>query len=119
MDFIGEWSEKTEVSAKSFIRWIGVNRSKFYDWKSRYGKANEHNGKIPRDHWIEEWEKQAIIEFHSKFPLEGYRRLSFMMNDENIVFVSPSTTYRVLKKAGVLDRLEPQKVTKRQGFLAA
>ena len=42
---------------------------------------NEHNGWIPRDWWLEDWEKQAIVEFHYKNPLEGYRRLTFMMLD--------------------------------------
>ena len=30
----------------------------------RYGKVNEHNGRVPRDWWLEDWEKQAIIDFH-------------------------------------------------------
>jgi len=41
--------------------------------------VNEHNGWVPRDFWLEDWEKQAIIGFHLKNPLEGYRRLTFMM----------------------------------------
>jgi putative transposase len=57
---------------------------------------------IPRDHWLEPWEKDAIIDFHHRFPLEGYRRLTFMMLDRDIVAVSPSSTYRVLKGAGCL-----------------
>ena len=46
-----------------------------------YGKVNEHNGWAPRDFWLEDWEKQAIIGFHLKNSLEGYRRLTFMMLD--------------------------------------
>ncbi len=46
----------------------GLGLSKFYDWRKRYGKVNEHNGWIPRDWWLEDWEKQAIIEFHDKNP---------------------------------------------------
>ena len=52
---------------------------------------NEHNGWIPRDFWLEEREKQAIIDFHLKNPLEGYRRLTFMLLDANIVAVSLSS----------------------------
>jgi hypothetical protein len=33
----------------------------------------------------EQWEKDAIIDFHHQFPLEGYRRLTFMMLDRDIV----------------------------------
>jgi transposase InsO family protein len=74
------------------------------DWRERYSKVNEHNGWIPRDFWLEEWEKQAIIEFHLKNPLEGYRRLTFMMLDADIVAVSPSSVWRVLSQAGLLSK---------------
>jgi hypothetical protein len=43
---------------------------------------------------LEEWEKQAIIAFHLKNPLEGYRRLTFMMLDADIVAVSPASVWR-------------------------
>jgi len=111
------WSEKTELPAKRFIRWVGVRRGKFYAWVKRYGMVNEHNGKVPRDHWIEEWERQAIIDYHCAHPLEGYRRLTFMMLDAEIVAVSPSTTYRVLSRAGLLDRWNRSPSKKGTGFV--
>jgi putative transposase len=89
---------------------------KFHNWKHRYGMANEHNGQIPRDWWIEEWEKKAIIDYHDRHPLEGYRRLTFMMLDDDIVAVSPSTTYRVLKAARRLDRKTNTSSKKGTGF---
>jgi transposase InsO family protein len=98
------------------LGWAGLPTSKFHSWKHRYGKANEHNGQIPRDWWIEDWEKQAIIGFHDRHPLEGYRRLTFMMLDDDIVAVSPSTTYRVLKAAGRLDRKNTAPSKKGTGF---
>lgn len=99
------------------LLWLGLASSKFHTWKGRYGKANEHNGKIPRDWWIEDWEKQAITDFHDRHPLEGYRRLTFMMLDKDIVAVSPSTVYRVLKKAGRLDRKNVAPSKKATGFV--
>lgn len=99
------------------LSWIGLGSSKFYQWKQRYGKANEHNGKIPRDWWIEDWEKEAIVSFHDRHPCEGYRRLTFMMLDEDIVAVSPSTVYRVLKSAGRLDRWNRRPSKKGTGFV--
>jgi putative transposase len=83
---------------------MGLGASKFHQWRKRYGQANEHNGKVPRDWWLEEWEKLAILGFHDRHPLDGYRRLAFMMLDDDVVAVSPSTVYRVLKNAGRLDR---------------
>ena len=68
----------------------------------RLGTPNQHNASIPRDFWLEDWEKAAIIAFHDLYPLEGYRRLAYMMLDADVVAVSPSSVYRVLKAAGKL-----------------
>ena len=110
------WSDRTELPAARFIAWIGVQRGKFYDWQKRYGKANEHNALVPRDHWIEDWEREAILAFHGKNTLEGYRRLTFMMLDADVVAVSPTTTWRVLNKAGVIDRWKQRPSGKGKGF---
>jgi hypothetical protein len=40
-----------------FIVCLSLAASKFYGWRNRYGKANEHNAWVPRDFWLEEWEK--------------------------------------------------------------
>jgi putative transposase len=104
VDFVRCWSEKTEIGAGRFIGWLGVTASKFYSWRERYGRVNEHNGWIPRDFWLEDWEKKAIVDFHLKNPLEGYRRLTFMMLDADVVAVSPSSVWRVLGRAGLLKK---------------
>jgi hypothetical protein len=104
VDFVRCWSEKTEIGVGRFIPWLGVTASKFYDWRQRYGCVNEHNGWVPRDFWLEPWEKEAIIGFHLKNPLEGYRRLTFMMLDADVVAVRPASVWRVLKQAGLLSR---------------
>jgi putative transposase len=97
VDFVRYWSEKTEIGAGRFIHWLGVRASKFYDWRERYGRVNEHNGWIPRDFWLAPWEKRDIIDFHREHSLEGYRRLTFMMLDADVVAVSPSSVWRVLQ----------------------
>lgn len=116
VDFIDAWSAKTEIPQASFIRWVGVSRGKFFDWKQRYGRANEHNGKVPRDHWLEKWEQQAILAYHRANPLEGYRRMAFMMLDEDVVAVSPASVYRVLSAEGLLDRWNQKPSKKGTGF---
>ena len=116
MDFVRRWSEKTEISAGCFIGWLMVTSSKFYNWRERYGKVNEHNGWVPRDFWLEAWEKQAIIDFHLNNPLEGYRRLTFMMLDADVVAVSPSSVWRILREAGLLSRWKGKPSKKGTGF---
>ncbi|MBM3728002.1 MAG: hypothetical protein FJW40_21575 [Acidobacteria bacterium] len=53
---------------------------------------------------MEKWEKLAIVGFHLKNLLEGYRWLIFMMLDAVIVAVSPSSVWRVLGQAGLLSK---------------
>jgi transposase InsO family protein len=117
VDFVHRWSGKTGIAVLSFLLWIGLGSSKWHDWKKRYGKVNEHNAWIPRDHWLEEAEKRAILDFHDRHPLEGYRRLTFMMLDADVGAASPSSVYRVLKAAGVLERHNLKPSTKGKGFV--
>ncbi len=99
------------------IDWLGLAASKFYHWQQRYGKVNEHNAPIPRDFWLEDWERQAITDYYQKNPLEGYRRLTFMMLDQDVVAVSPSSVYRVLSAAGLLKRWNNKPSKKGTGFI--
>jgi hypothetical protein len=52
VDFVGRWSRKTEIAIRVLVLWLGIRLSKFYDWRKRYGKVNEHNARIPCDHWL-------------------------------------------------------------------
>jgi len=104
VEFVNMITPKIEIPRKKVLSLIGINRSKYYSWVGRKGKTNNHNGKIPRKHWCLDWEREAIINYAKAHPGQGYRRLTYMMIDDNIVAVSPSTTYRVLKSAGLLNR---------------
>ena len=116
VDFVRRWSEKTEIPAGRFIAWLGIAPSKFYSWRGRYGCVNEHNAWVPRDFWLQEWEKQAILDFYRQHPLQGYRRLTFMMLDADIVAVSPSSVWRVLSRAGLLRKWRGKTSLKGTGF---
>jgi transposase InsO family protein len=94
----------------------GINRCKFYDWKKRAGQPNRHNGKIPKKHWLTPEERDAIIDYARSrigdgtfFVNEGYRRLTYQMIDEDIVYCSPSSVYRVLKSEDMLNRWNTSK----------
>jgi putative transposase len=102
VDFVRHWSDRTELPAKRLLGWIELSPRQYHRWQERFGQVNEHNGQRPRDHWLEAWEKAAIVQFARKYPLEGYRRLTFMMLDRDIVAVSPASVYRVLRQAGMI-----------------
>jgi putative transposase len=98
------------------LQWLDLSAGKYYDWRQRYGQTNQHNSWVPRDFWLEEWEKKAILDFQERYPLEGYRRLSYMMIDADVVAVSPSSVFRVLRDADRLRRWAPKASKKGTGF---
>jgi putative transposase len=113
---VRDWSAKTELPAGKLIGWIGVGRSKFYDWRRRRGPANEHNDAVLRDTWLTDDEIDAVVQFHRTNPGEGYRRLAWMMVDADASAVSPSSVYRILKKRGLLQRWNRSPSKKGDGF---
>jgi hypothetical protein len=117
IDFVATWSAQTELPATRLVGWLGLGASKYFDWKQRYGKASEHNAKVPRDHWLEAWEQEAIVDFARTHPRDGYRRLAFMMLDQDVVAVSPASVYRVLCTAGLLKPWNATPSTKGTGFV--
>jgi hypothetical protein len=72
IDFIKRLSARTEISPLRLVGWMELSRSKYYEWRDRYGKADEHNVLVPRDHWLEEWEKDAIIGSRWRGPSPAY-----------------------------------------------
>ena len=117
VSFVVRWSAKTGLSVGTLIGWIGIPKGKYFAWVKRRGDACRHNGKVPRQHWLHEDERQAILAFHARNPLEGYRRLAFMMLDRDVASVSPSSVYRVLRSAGVIDRATGTPSKKGTGFV--
>jgi putative transposase len=97
--------------------WIGISRSKYHDWVQRFGKVNEHNAWVPRDHWLTDDEIARICQFARTQPSEGYRRMTFMMLDADVVACSPASVYRVLKKAGLLAGPTPNVTKKGTGYV--
>jgi hypothetical protein len=72
---------------------------------------------VPRDHWLTDDETTRICNFARGHPDEGYRRMTFMMLDQDVVACSPSSAYRVLKKFGLLAGQTPNVTKKGTGFV--
>ena len=63
----------------------------------------QHNGQIPKLHWLLPEEKKLIVAYKQANPEIGYRALTYHLIDADIAAISPSSTYRTLKEAGLLD----------------
>jgi transposase InsO family protein len=116
VDFIGKYGAKTDLPDSFFTKEIGIRKDRLCEWKNRYGKVNSHNGKIPRDHWLEEWEKLAIVSFYQANQGDGYRRCCYMMMDQDVVHVSASAVYNTLQRAGVIRKWNRKLSKKGTGF---
>ena len=117
VDFVRRWAAKTKLPIESFLGWLQLPAGKFYDWRKRYGKLNQHNGQVPRDFWLQDWEKKAILDFQLLYPVEGYRRLTYMMLDADVVAVSPASVWRVLHQANRLQKFPSKPSKKGTGFV--
>lgn len=116
LQFIETVSNKSMYNKKQLLRLLALPKSRYYDWIRRQGRPNQHNGLMPKTHWLLEEEQQAIVNYCRDKIDMGYRRLTYQMLDENIAAVSPSSTYRVLKSAGLLNRWNTKESAKGQGF---
>jgi transposase InsO family protein len=92
------------MSLTAALKALGITRSKYYSWKKRYGKANQHNAKVSKCDWLTEEEKQSISKFAREHKGEGYKRLTYMMIDNDIAYASETSVYRVLKQYGLLNK---------------
>lgn len=92
------------------LKIIGLKKVTYYRWLKRTGQPTRHNGKIPKSHWLTPEEIKNIEDyarehhsFNDYYLRDGYCRIAYSMLDEDIVAASPSSVYRVLKRAGLLN----------------
>lgn len=117
VDFVRAFTTQTALTSRWVLARLGVAPGQYYRWTASYGRVHAPHGTIPRDHWLTPGERQAILDYHERHPLDGYRRLAFMMLDAEVVAVSPATVYRVLRAAGRLDRWNRTPSRKGTGFV--
>ena len=79
VDSIRFWGKKVEIPGRRFISWLMLTSSKYYNWQERYGKINEHNGFIPRDFWLEDWDCRLAPTAAKADDVEGYLRVKWVL----------------------------------------
>jgi len=82
---------------------LGVPRSVYYGWLRRES-LEDRPGAPCRVYEALAEERAAICEFALRYPKIGYRKLTWMMVDAQVVCVGESTVYRVLSEANLLSR---------------
>lgn len=99
----------TGTDKKIMLKHLGLRSSTYYNWLHRYAHKSLHDQKPVgmNPYRLLDWEKEAIHDFYIDNQENGYRRITYMMIDQDIVYTSPSTVYRYLKSEGLLMRWAP------------
>lgn len=106
MEFVDHIKDLTSAKTQSILNQLTLNRSTYHNWRNRQSGDRLTDikpiGINPAQ--LLDWEEDAIVDYYLEHQEQGYRRITFMMIDENIVYVSPSIVYRCLKCHGLLMR---------------
>ncbi len=103
---VHQTQQRSQWPVESILACLGVPRSVYFAWR-----AQAHSGQLedlPRspqsyDRLLPD-EVEAIKAFALSHPKVGYRKLSYLMLDQDVVAVSESAVYRVLREADLLSR---------------
>jgi len=99
---------RSEIGVNKTLHEIGVNKSTFYNWYNVYNKdgidglapskraSNRQWNSIPQE------QKNLIVELALEFPHLSSRELAFKLTDEQQIFISESSVYRILKARGLI-----------------
>ena len=105
---IVKWcQEKIRWNKSEILKRLGVGRTQQSLFRRKVKRSKKKLRKINQ---ITEEEKQKIIRYAEEHKGIGYIKLAYMMMDEKIVYVKPSSVYLVLKNAGFYAKKEVKSV---------
>ncbi len=106
LEVVEQTQRQREWPLLPILACLGVPRSIYFSWRARADEgqlAMDPRGPIRYDRLLPA-EVEAIKEFALRHPKTGYRKLTYMMLDQDIVATSESAVYRVLREADLLHR---------------
>lgn len=99
--------DRSEVGVNKTLREFGVHKSTFYKWYKVYldkGSDGLHPVRKTRQQWnsIPEAQKQLVVEIALDHPELSPRELAYRITDQQRIFISESSVYRILKARGLI-----------------
>jgi putative transposase len=99
--------DRSELGVNKTLRELGIHKSTFYNWYKTYllkGKEGLTAKRSTRQQWntIPEEQKQLVLEVALEHPVLSPRELAVKLTDEQRVFISESSVYRILKAHGLV-----------------
>lgn len=99
--------EQSDLSKNDTLKQLGIHKSTFYNWYNRYLVSGldglRARPRAQRAVWnrIPDEVKQQTVDLALEYPAESCRELACQMTD-NGYFISESSVYRILKRAGLI-----------------
>ncbi len=99
--------ERSELGVNRTLKELGIHKSTFYKWYRIYvekGIDGLEPQKRTRRQWnsIPEPQKQLVVDVALDHPVLSPRELSVKITDEQKIFISESSVYRILKEKGLV-----------------
>ena len=106
LDTINKTRRRTGWPVHRILLHLGLKKAVYYSWCKRL-KKNRLDDQPSFPHHLDQIlpeEEEAICDYALEHPRDGYRRLAWMMVDEDMVYLSPSSVYKILSKHDLLRR---------------
>ena len=99
--------DRSELGVNRTLRELGIHKSTFYKWYRAYldkGAQGLEPGPKTRQQWnsIPIEQKQLVVELALDHPTFSPRELAVKLTDEQRIFISESSVYRILKAKGLI-----------------
>lgn len=97
---------RSGMAVEESLQHLEVSRSSYYRWKTAEAWKQEHRAPVVPVQVFEALpeEKAAVREYALAHPEVRHRELAWRMIDEDVVCLSSSTVYRILREAELMHR---------------
>lgn len=99
--------DRSDFGVNRTLRELGIHKSTFYKWYQAYLEKGK-DGLLPHKRTRRQWnsipdeQKQLVVEVALDHPVLSPRELSVKLTDEQKLFISESSVYRILKSRGLI-----------------
>jgi len=99
---------RSEIGINRTLKEIGLNKSTFYNWYNAYTEKGVEgllpNKRCVNRQWnsIPQQQKNLVVKLALDYPQLSSRELAYKITDEQQVFMSESSVYRILKSRGLI-----------------
>lgn len=99
---------RSEIGVNKTLKEMGLNKSTFYNWYKAYSDHGidglTPSQRITNRQWntIPQEQKNLVVEFALEYPHLSSRELAYKLTDEQQIFISESSVYRILKARGLI-----------------